>query len=242
MNILIVAAHPDDETIGMGGTLKKISKLHQVTVLFMNDGVLGRRQTGFQNKTEYEISADDLDAIRKDVELRKKHAVQACKILGIQDVRFLNFPNVEMDAVPLLKIIKSLEKIIEELKPSIIFTHHYNDISIDHKLTYDATVTAARPLPHSKVSSIFSFELTADTYWKKPNKFNPTMFIDITNEIDAKIHALNAYEKELRKSPYVRNEETIRAIARRWGGIAGFYYAEPFEVVLHRTNKPFEII
>ena len=138
--------------------------------------------------------------------------------------------------------IKSLEKIIEELKPSIIFTHHYNDISIDHKLTYDATVTAARPLPHSKVSSIFSFELTGDTYWKKPNKFNPTMFIDITNEIDAKIHALNAYEKELRKSPYVRNEETIRAIARRWGGIAGFYYAEPFEVVLHRTNKPFEII
>jgi len=242
MNILVVAAHPDDETIGMGGTLKKISKLHQVTIVFMNDGVLGRRQSGFKNKTDYEISQDEKNAIIKDIELRRKQAIQACKILGINDVRFLNFPNVEMDTVPLLKIIKSIEKIISELQSSIIFTHHYNDISIDHKLTYEATITAARPLPHSTVSSIFSFELLGDTYWRKPSKFNPNMFVDITNEIDLKMQALNVYEKEIRPPPHIRNEETIRAIAKRWGGISGFYYAEPFEIILHRTNKPFEII
>ncbi len=242
MNILVVCAHPDDETISMGGTLKKISKNNKITVLFMNDGVTGRRQPGFYSKADYEISSVHLDAIKKDIMLRQEHARKSCSILGINDIIFLNFPNVEMDTIPLLKIIKQIEKTILDLKTQIIFTHHYNDLNVDHRITFEAVITAARPFPDSTVSSIFSFESIPDSSWRRPNKFNPNMFVDITDEIDTKISALNSYKYEIRKSPHPRNEEMTRAVAKKWGGLSGYNFAEAFEIVLHRTKNPLEII
>lgn len=242
MNVLVTCAHPDDETISMGGTLKKLSKNHEITVLFMNDGITGRRQPGFYNKPDYEIFPDDLNTMKKEIVLRQENARKACSILGIKNVIFLDFPNVEMDTIPLLKIIKQLEKKILDLKTQIIFTHHYNDTNIDHRITYEAIMTAARPFPSSIVSSIFSFESVPDSYWRRPNKFNPNMFVDITDEIETKVSALNSYNGEIRKPPHPRNEEMVRAVAKRWGCLSGYHYAEAFEIVLHRTKNPLEII
>ena len=175
--------------------------------------------------------------MEKEVEVRKKHARKALKILGVQKVRFLDLPNQELDQIPLLKIIKEVEKEIFETKASLIFTHHYNDLNLDHRVAYEATITAARPGPGSKVSSIISFEIPAATDWRKPYKFNPNLYIDISSQLTAKINALKAYEYEFRKSPHPRSKEITEAVAKRWGSLSGFNAAEAFEIIMNRVDN-----
>lgn len=234
--ILVVCAHSDDETAGMGGTLKKLSEKHHVRILYLTDSVMGRRQPGSTNKVDYEISPADLELLKKEIIIKQEQTRKACSILGVKDIKFLDFPNVELDTIPLLKVIKVVEREIQDFEPETIFTCHYNDINIDHRIAYEATITAARPLPESNVNSIFSFELLGDTDWRKPHKFNANMFIDISEEIYYKTQALKAYESEIRKAPHPRSEEMIMANARRWGGISGYHYAEPFETIFQRKK------
>ena len=175
--------------------------------------------------------------MKKEVEVRKNHAKKALKILGVQDVRFLDLPNQELDQIPLLKIIKEIEKEVFGTKASIIFTHHYNDLNLDHRVAYEATITAARPIPDSKVSSIISFEIPAATDWRKPYKFNPNLYIDISSQLTAKINALKAYQYEFRKPPHPRSKEITDAVAKRWGSLSGFKAAEAFEIIFSRMNN-----
>ena len=102
MNILVVCAHPDDETIGMGGTLKKLSKDHNVNVLFVSEGITARRKSGFVNNPVYDVSDEEMEKMNAEIEIRKEHAQEALKILGINKMRFLDLPNQELDKVPLL--------------------------------------------------------------------------------------------------------------------------------------------
>ena len=237
MNILLVCAHPDDETIGMGGTLKKLAKKHQISVLFLSDGIIARRQTGYVSSPKYEISKDEMNKMKKEIEVRKKHARNALKTFGIKNMRFLDLPNQELDQIPILKIIKEIEKEIQVTKCSTIFTHHYNDLNVDHRIAYEATITAARPLPWSKVSSIISFEIPASTDWRRPYHFNPNLYVDISKELPAKLKALKQYNYEIRKMPHPRSEEITIAVAQRWGSLAGVKAAEAFEIVMTRIQN-----
>ena len=237
MNILVVCAHPDDETIGMDGALKKLSKSHKIKVVFLSEGITARRKSGYVNSPQYDVTHEEMKKMKKEVEVRKKHAKKALKILGVQDVRFLDLPNQELDQIPLLKIIKEIEKEVFETKASIIFTHHYNDLNLDHRVAYEATITAARPIPDSKVSSIISFEIPAATDWRKPYKFNPNLYIDISSQLTAKINALKAYQYEFRKPPHPRSKEITDAVAKRWGSLSGFKAAEAFEIIFSRMNN-----
>jgi len=237
LNILVVCAHPDDETIGMGGALKKLSKSHKIKVVFLSEGITARRKSGYVNSPQYDVTQEEMKKMKKEVEVRKKHAKKALKILGVQEVRFLDLPNQELDQIPLLKIIKEIEKEVHETKASIIFTHHYNDLNLDHRVAYEATITAARPIPDSKVSSIISFEIPAATDWRKPYKFNPNLYIDISSQLTAKINALKAYQYEFRKPPHPRSKEITDAVAKRWGSLSGFKAAEAFEIIFSRMNN-----
>ncbi len=242
MNILAVCAHPDDETIGMGGTLKKLSKDHDITVLFVAEGITGRRQSGYENNPAYQTTDDENKKMQDEIEIRKNHAKNALSLLGVTKIRFLDMPNVELDQIPLLKIIKEIEKEIEETNANIVFTHHFNDLNIDHKVVYDATITATRPLPDSSVFGVLSYEIPAASDWKHPYQFRPNFFVDISKELDSKINALKEYHYEIRDSPHPRSKKMMEATAMRWGSLSGFHAAEPFEIIRMRMNEDFHKI
>ena len=236
MNILVVCAHPDDETIGMGGTLKKLSKKHNVSVLFVSEGITARRKSGYSTIPQYDVSHEEMKKMKKEILVRKNHAKKALSILGVKKMRFLDLPNQELDQIPLLKITKEIESEIANTKANVIFTHHFNDLNLDHRIVYDATITASRPIPGSTVTSIVSFEIPASTDWRKPYQFNPNLYIDISKELEYKVKALEAYNYEIRKPPHPRSKAITKAIANRWGSLSGYNAAEAFEIIMTRVN------
>lgn len=242
MSILVIAAHPDDEIIGMGGTLKKLSKTSDITILFLADGITARKSSGHVNVSKYEINEYEKERMNHEIDMRKNDAKRALKILGIEKIQFLDFPDNELDTVPFLKIVKEVEKRIITLKPSTIFTHHFNDLNIDHRFAYESTLTAARPLLNSHVNSIISFEASSSTEWRHPYSFRPNIYVNISKELKLKIRALNQYKKEIRKFPHPRSSQTIESVAKRWGSLYGFEAAEAFELIFTRLknfNKSF---
>ena len=236
MKILVVSAHPDDEIIGMGGTLKKLAKHHDVSVLFLADGITARKKSGHVNALNYDVSEKENQGMKKEIEIRKSHAKMALGLVGVKKMKFLDLPDNELDTIPFLKIVKEVETAITEFKPKILFTHHYNDLNIDHRIAYEASITASRPIFNNPVSTIISFEAVSSTDWKFPYKFNPNLFVDITKELKSKLESLSAYKNEIRKFPHPRSNETMTSIARRWGSLSGYDAAEAFEIVRSRIS------
>lgn len=214
--ILVIAAHPDDEVLGCGGTLLKHAKNNdKILLLFASDGE-GSRISG-----------------KKRIFYRKKQALKVAKIINSQKPFFLNFPDNQLDKINILKIAKSFSKIVESFKPDIIYTHHYNDLNIDHRLTFEATMIACRPLPKNSVTEIYCFEILSSTGWRGISNlcFKPTLYVDIKDYIKKKIDLMKIYEKEIRPSPHPRSVESITAKAISRGSEVSLSYAESFELV-----------
>lgn len=215
--ILVVAAHPDDEVLGAGGTIAKhVSEGDEVYALVLGDGEMSR------------------GAGEKGINKRKAQSAEAAEILGIKKVFFESFPDNQFDSVPLLKIVKSVEKALLKVKPETVFTHHGEDLNIDHRLTFQAVLTAARPQPGFFVKQLFSFEVLSSTEWqeKKKNKaFCPNYYIDIHDFIDIKVKAMEAYKDELKPYPHPRSAEGIKILAKYRGLEVGLKYAEAFQAI-----------
>lgn len=214
--ILIVAAHPDDEVLGCGATVARLVKEGFVAfTLILGEGVTSRDKTRDIKKRENELTG------------LKKQILKANAVLGVKDSFIYNFPDNRFDTVSLLDIVKVVENIIEKVKPVIIFTHYGKDLNIDHKITYQAVLTAARPLPGVSVQEIYSFEIPSSTEYNYPSTFSPNVFFDISNAFPLKIKAMECYSTELRKSPHPRSQEGMKLYARYWGMRIGLPYAEP---------------
>lgn len=219
-NILVVVAHPDDEVLGCGGTIARFSNEgYCVYTMILGEGITSRYEDLNSQKCQKEIQA------------LKDQIVKANKELCVIDTFVHQLPDNKFDTVPLLDIVKLIEKVKNKVKPEIIFTHFKNDLNIDHKVTYDAVVTATRPQKGESVKTIYSFEVLSSTEWNCPLSFNPNVFFDISDTFVKKEVALSCYESEIRKIPHPRSIGGIYYNASLWGLKTGLGMAEAFCLV-----------
>lgn len=213
--ILIVAAHPDDEVLGCGGTIARhTAEGSTVNVIFLADGVTARDRT------------DSAERQR-----RQAAAHQAANCLGIHSVQFHDFPDNRLDTIELIKIVQTIEQAIAQHQPDTVLTHHAGDVNIDRQRVHQAVVTACRPQPGHPVRTLLFFEVPSSTEWQPPGSapaFLPNWFIDISDTLERKLEALSAYREELRDFPHPRSREAIEALARWRGATVGIRAAEGF--------------
>ena len=217
-SILILAAHPDDEVLGCGCTIAKLSaKGASVHVVFLGDGVYSRQ--GDKNEQQNELRP------------RRAAAQKVCNILGVQSVSFGDFPDNGMDNIPLLEIAKAGEILIGKHQPEMVFTHHAWDVNVDHRLTHQAVVTACRPQKSHPVKTLLCFEVPSSTEWQPPNSappFLPNWFVDISETLTFKLDALEAYAAELRLWPHPRSRLGLEHLGHWQGYTMGVDAADAF--------------
>lgn len=219
--ILVIAAHPDDEILGCGGTVRRlINEGNEAYSLILSDGTTSRYDS-------------ILPEVKESIEKRLNESNISDKVLGYRESFFCEFKDNSFDKEVFLDIVKTIERYVEKLKPSIIFTHHYGDLNIDHRLTFQAVQTATRPMEGCLVKEICCFETVSSTEWNfmVQDKFTPNYFVNIENTLREKIQAIKCYESEIRNYPHPRSIEGLETCAKRWGTVAGCNYAEAFEII-----------
>lgn len=217
--VLIVVAHPDDEVLGCGGTIVKHTQQgDEVCTLILAEGLTSR-----DNKRMPEKHTDTLKCLADA-------AHKANKILGVTSLSLHQFPDNRMDSVDLLDIVKVVEDFILQIKPDIIYTHHYGDLNIDHRITNKAVVTACRPTPSFFVQTVLFFEVPSSTEWQTDTQkaFVPNWFVDISNTWGLKLKALESYSIEMRDWPHARSVKAVEHLARWRGASVGLEAAEAF--------------
>jgi len=228
-SILVVAAHPDDEILGCGATASRlIAHGHRVHFAILGEGLTSRH-------------AKRSEAEKSDLENLHHQTRAAAAKVGVTEVSTYSLPDNRLDTVPLLEVVKIVENLIERLQPEIIYTHHDGDLNVDHGVIHRAVLTATRPLPGNPVREIYAFEVPSSTEWafgRGQAGFSPNVFVDVTRTLEAKIAAMECYRSETREFPHPRSAQALRAIAARWGSVAGFCAAEAFELV--RSIRPMD--
>lgn len=226
--ILTIAAHPDDEILGCGGTMARhIQEGDEVHILILAEGITSRDQ-----KRDAGSRAEELSQL-------KKTCKQAANQLGVDKVYLESLPDNRMDCLDILDIIKVVERYIEKIKPGVVYTHHKGDLNIDHQITNQAVMTACRPVPGQVVSELYFFEVPSATGWDvadQQHAFIPQKFVDLTLQdeghdyLKKKINALRIYDSEMREFPHARSIETVESLARLRGASVGLNSAEAFQV------------
>ncbi len=221
-DILVVAAHPDDEVLGCGGTMARLAtEGARLTVLILANGLTSRAD--FHDTEEQKL-----------LQLHHARASRAGALLGVSEVKVLGFPDQKLDTLPLLEITQEIEREIRRVQPDTVFTQHGADLNMDHAITFRATLTATRPMQGVCVKRVYTYEVPSSTEWsfqKFARGFTPSVFFDISTTLPKKIDAMQVYETETRIYPHPRSPEALEAIAHRWGTVVGVRAAEAFELV-----------
>lgn len=218
--IAVIAAHPDDEILGCGGTIARhIAAGATVNVLIVAEGVTSRTP---QRQPKENIS---------NLQHLASSAQVAHQIVGTSQLTLLDFPDNRLDSVDFLDIVKAVETFIEATTPETIYTHFPHDLNIDHRLVSEAVQTACRPQPGSGIRKILFFEVPSSTGWLMAGpatSFAPNYFIDIEATLKKKLEALAAYSQEMRPWPHARSLEAAEHLARWRGASVGTSAAEAY--------------
>jgi LmbE family N-acetylglucosaminyl deacetylase len=220
VNVLNIAAHPDDELLGQGGTLARhVREGDRVTSVIVCEGASVRYAPESTAEIEFQSR-------------------RAAEILGVQDLRFLRLPEQKLETMPLIEITVGLEAIVSEIKPEIVYAHASSDLNRDHRILTEATLVATRPYAAGWVREVLLFETPSSTEWGgSPTlpPFVPTLFVDIAGTLELKVKAFECYRREVRPWPHPRSGRALRERAHVWGALAGYEAAEPFQVL--RTRR-----
>ena len=208
MEILVISAHPDDEVIGMGGTIKKLTKNNNVILCVVSEGA----------------SAQYKD--KKMITVRREACQKSSNLLGISKIEFLDFPDMMLDTIPHLEINRSLEKIIKKYQPKIVYTTPPNDLNKDHLKVHESSLVVTRHTS-SKVKQILSYEISGIT----KNQFQPTVYENISSTFSYKIKALKCYKTEIREFPHPRSLQSIENLSIHRGIESGLKKAEAFNLI-----------
>jgi len=219
--VLIIAAHPDDEVLGCGATISKyLCQGVKFKVLFIAEGSSCR--------FEDPHSKESLKAIAK----RNEQAVQALTLLGVTEYEFCNFPCGRLDQVPIIEINKVIERVIDSFQPDTLLTHSLLDVNNDHKIVFQSTLMATRPVSKNHVDRLISYEVLSSSEWSYHQTFSPNLFEVIEEQhLTAKCQALAVYETEVQEYPFPRSEKALRLNAMLRGVQAGAELAEAFYIV-----------
>jgi LmbE family N-acetylglucosaminyl deacetylase len=227
--ILVVAAHPDDEVLGCGGTVRKLADRFgdalPIYCVILSEPLASR--------TSHAVSFD-----KKDFQSVIGDSLRVSETLGFRRTYFENLPNNRLDSLDLLDVIRIVEDYAEKLRPTVVFSHHGHDLNLAHRITSRAVLTACRPLPECSVRKLLSFERPSSTEWAfsaGAGAFSPNVFVEIGDVVEIKIEAMETYKSERRAYPHPRSPEMIRANALRWGGVANLDRAEAFELIYERN-------
>lgn len=216
--VLVVAAHPDDETLGAGGTIARLADGgSEVWVCLLCDGVTARHS---------------------EVDLQRECAERACEVLGVRRVVFCELPDQRLDTLSLVDVITPIERCIDDHRPQIVMTHFRGDVNQDHGVVFNATMVAARPTADTPVRAVMCYETASSTEWAAPfpgSTFAANVFVDITATLPRKVEAMSMYANthvsEVRPYPHPRSYEAIEIYAKRQGVLAGTGAAETFMLV-----------
>lgn len=212
MRVLMISPHPDDEVIGAGGTIARhVAGGDEVHLCIVTQGY------------SPPMPEDVVERARRQVEAARK-------VLGIKQVFFLGFPTVKLNSVPNTELTSALQKVVDETKPEVVYTSSANDVNQDHRIVFEATLVATRPLPGSSVRRLLCYEVAySSRYGHVP--FVPSVFVDIAAFLDKKLEAMKCYETELREPPHPRSLAGLELIAGERGLSVGLKAAECFELV-----------
>lgn len=228
MNVLVVAAHPDDEVLGCGGTIARhADRGDRVKVLIAAEGGTSR-WGNVESKTALEV-----------VNQLAKSAKKASEILGVTELQMLGYPDNELDTISRLILTREIEAVIDSWKPSIVYVHHIGDVNIDHRRLHEAVITACRPMPGRTVSTLLSYEVQSSTEWQPPGSaspFQPNYFVDVSNQLERKMKALSIYNSEMRDWPHPRSLKAIESQVKWRGSQVGKEAAEAF-VILRKIDS-----
>jgi LmbE family N-acetylglucosaminyl deacetylase len=218
--ILVIAAHPDDEVLGAGGTIARFTSVGaEVHVLIVTEGCT----------SQYPNEPDKL-------EVKRFEAKNAAKILGVAQLHFGGLPDMRLDTIASTEVNRCIESVIKNTKPTIVFTQAENDINLDHLIVFRATCVGCRPYSSPFLEELYTYYTPSSSEWGiKP--FFPNTFFDISTTMDLKVNAMEAYGTELRAKPHPRSADSLKSIAAAFGSSVGCSYAEPFNLIRKISRK-----
>ena len=215
--VLVLAAHPDDEVLGMGGTIALHAAVHgdAVRIVCVSDG----------SSSQY--PGDTALRERKNEEARR-----AAAALGVEEYVHLDLPDMRLDTIPHVEVNRVVEEHVTDFGPEVVYSPH-PDVNSDHRVLFASVSVATRPTPGQSVRRVLTYAPTSSTEWTPAgtNWFVPNWFVDITETFERKLAAFACYETEQRAYPHPRNDRALKAHAEFFGATAGCEYAEPFVLV-----------
>ncbi len=216
--VLVFAAHPDDELLGLGGTVRRLTNEgKEVRAVILAEGITSR-------------SDHRADADPEELKKLQEDARKAADVIGYRSIEFCGLPDNRMDGPELLDVVKIVSGFIEKYRPDTVFTHHHGDLNIDHRITCEAVLTACRPVGDCCVKRIYAFETPSSTEWNYnyPEPFTPNVYFDVSETLEAKVQAMACYRTEFTQYPHPRSAEGLRSLGQYRGTNAGMAMAEAF--------------